>query len=80
MPRFYIHFRNGNIVAKDDVGQNFPDFAEAKAAALISAREILADDVRSNTDKPLEAVTITDEDGQELITIAARDILPERLQ
>jgi len=28
----------------------------------------------------LDAVTITDEDGQELITIAAKDMLSERLQ
>jgi hypothetical protein len=33
-----------------------------------------------NTGKPLDAVTITDEDGQELITIAAKDMLSERLQ
>jgi len=28
----------------------------------------------------LDAVTITDEDGEELITIAAKDMLSERLQ
>jgi hypothetical protein len=54
----------------------FPDWK--RAAALVAARELLADNVKSGTDNPLKAVIITDESGQELMTISANDILPRR--
>lgn len=57
-----------------------PNLEEARKAALISAREIIADNVRSNTDNPLLAVIITGESGQDLLTISAKDILPEPLK
>ena len=78
MPKFYINFRNGDQIAKDDEGQDFPGLEEAEAAALVAARELLADNVRSGTDNPLTAVIITNENGRELMTISANDILPPR--
>jgi len=45
---------------------------------LISAREIIADNVKGAASAPLEAVIVTDESGQELITIRAQEILPEQ--
>ena len=78
MPKFYINFRHGDQIAKDDQGQDFPGLEEAEAAALVAARELLADNVKSGTDKSLKAVIITDESGQELMTISANDILPRR--
>jgi hypothetical protein len=80
MPRFYINFRKGVLIAKDDEGQDFPTIDEAKSAALISAREILADNIKSPGTDPIEAVIITDEGGVELITILAKDFLLEPLQ
>ena len=80
MPRFYINFRKGDLIANDDEGQDLPGFEEAKAAALISAREILADNIKNPVADPLEAVIITNQDGVELITILAKDILLKRLQ
>ena len=40
----------------------------------------VAGNVRSNTDNPLLAVIITGESGQDLLTISAKDILPEPLK
>jgi hypothetical protein len=80
MPRYYINFRKADLIANDDEGQDFPGFEEAIAAALISARELLADNIKSPATAPLEAVIITNEDGVELITILAKDILLEPLQ
>jgi hypothetical protein len=78
MARFYINFRNGNQIAKDDVGVELPSLEEARTAALISARGIIADNVKGAASAPLEAVIVTDESGQELITIRAQEVLPEQ--
>jgi hypothetical protein len=80
MPRFHINFQNGDQIAQDDEGVDLPNLEDARRAALISAREIIADNVRSNTDNPLLAVIITGESGQDLLTISAKDILPEPLK
>jgi len=77
MPKFFISFQNGDLIAKDDVGHNFPSLEEACAAALASAREIIADNVKSATSNPLDAVIITNESGDELMMISAKDVLPK---
>ena len=45
----------------NDVGIDLPSLKDAREAALISAREILADSVKSGAKNSPEAVTITDE-------------------
>ena len=77
MPKFFIGFRWGDLFAEDDEGQDFPDLDRAHAAAVASAREIVADNVRSATHNPLDAVIITSESGDVLLTIAAKDVLPK---
>ena len=79
-PRFYINFRNGDQIAKDDIGIELPSLEEARVVALISAREILADNIKGNARNPLEAVIITGENGQDLMTIPATDVLPGSLK
>ena len=80
MPRFYIHFRTGDQIATDDVGIELPSLEEARDTALASAREIVADNVKSNTKNPLRAVIVAGESGQDLLTISVKDVLPEPLQ
>jgi hypothetical protein len=80
VPRFYINFRNGDQIAKDDIGIELPSLEDARAVALISAREIVADNIKGNAKNPLEAVIITGESGEELMTIPARDVLPDSLK
>ena len=80
MPRFFIHFQNGDTIAKDDEGQDLPGLEEAKAAAMASAREILADNIKGKAENPLRAVLIANEAGDILITIPAKDVLPEHLK
>ena len=79
MPKFFISFQNGDVVAKDDEGHECFGLEEAKEAALASAREILADNIKGNAKDPLRAVMIADESGQTLLTIPAKDILPKPL-
>jgi len=80
MPLFFINFRTGDQISKDDVGIELPGPEEARAMALASAREILADGVKSGAKNSPEAVTITDESGQALLTIRAKDVLLEPLK
>ena len=80
MARFYINFQNGDRISKDDDGIELPSLEEARKAALISAREILADNIKGNAKNPLRAVIITGENGQDLMTILAKDVLPEPLK
>ena len=80
MPRYYINFQNADQFAKDDEGVELPSLEAAWKAALISARELLADNIKTESKNPLQAVVITDENGQDLLTIPAKDILPEPLK
>jgi hypothetical protein len=80
MPLFFINFRRDDQISKDDVGIDLPSLKEAGEAALVSAREILADTIKSGAKDPIQAVMITDESGQELMTIPAKDVLPEPLK
>ena len=77
MPRFFINYQSGDLIAKDDEGHDYPGLDEARSAALASAREILADNIRSATRRALDSVIITDEGGVELMMISAKDVLPK---
>ena len=83
MPRFYVNYRTRDlstgkvVIANDDDGIEVIGLAEARATALISAREIVADNVKANSTHPLESIFITDETGQEVMTIRAADVVPE---
>jgi hypothetical protein len=77
MPRFFINYQSGDLIAKDDEGHSYPSLDEARSAALASAREILADNIRSATPNVLNAVIITNESGEELMMISAKDVLPK---
>jgi len=80
MTKFYINFRHGNEIAKDDEGIDLPSLADARQVAFTSARELVAENIKEASNTPLEAVIITDENGKELMTIPARDVLPEPLK
>ena len=49
----------------------------AQAAALMSAREILANDIKFASGTPLEVVIVLNERREEVTRIVAREILPE---
>jgi hypothetical protein len=80
MPRFYVNFRSGGSTSNDDQGIECATLEEARKMALASARELLADNIKSASKTPIEAVIIMSESGQELVTIPAKDVLPEPLK
>jgi hypothetical protein len=81
MPKFFINFlESSGVVSTDEDGEDLPGLEEAVAAAMMSARELLANDVRHASKHPLIAVFITNEDGVELVRIPATAVLPEPLK
>jgi uncharacterized protein DUF6894 len=80
MPRFFINFLRGGKISKDLEGQDLPGLKEAGAAALLSARELVAENIKSAADPPLEAVIVTNEGGRELMRIPAKSVLPGSLK
>jgi hypothetical protein len=80
MTRFFIHARCGGEIVRDLEGQDLPGLEAAQAAATATVRELLADEIKHSKGLPLEAVIIADENGKELMTIRAKDILPEPLK
>jgi hypothetical protein len=46
MARYYFHLSNGNGFVPDEEGQEHPDLEAARAAAVRSARSIMASDVQ----------------------------------
>ena len=80
MPRYFLNIlESKGQLTKDDKGQDLPGLEAAKAAAVVSARELLAENLKFASDHALLAVIITNQDGDELGRISAGDILPEPL-
>jgi hypothetical protein len=80
MPTFLFNFSKGGAIAQDREGIDAPNLEAARTLAIKSVREILADNIKANVADPIESVIVTDESGAELLTIRARDVLPERLK
>jgi hypothetical protein len=80
MTKFFFDVLRGSDIAKDIEGTELPGLEEAKAMAQATAREMLANAIKSGDQQPVEVVTILDESGLKLAEIAARDVLPEPLK
>jgi len=80
MAKFFINFRNVDKIAEDDLGVDLPSLKDAQKLALLSLRELLAENIQADSKTPVQAAIITDESGLELMTISARDVLPELLK
>jgi Domain of unknown function (DUF6894) len=80
MGRFYFHLRDGDKLRPDDEGVDLPDFSAAKREAVLAARELLAEAIRSGRQKVPDAFVIADESGRTLDTVLLAALLPESLK
>lgn len=79
MPVFYFHVRSEGSVLQDDEGIDLPDRDAAGTEAAASARDIVAERVKSGKPFGLDDVfEITDESGQLVLTVPFREAVPER--
>jgi plasmid stability protein len=80
MSRFYFHLRDGDQFVTDDEGTDLPDLFAARREAVLCAREILAEAIKSGKRRVPEFLVIADEAGRELGTSAIADALPEQFR
>jgi hypothetical protein len=75
MPRFFIHSRDRVGLFEDREGSEWPDFDAARSEALASARELLAEQLKTNQTDGIEQLEICDASGHMLATVPLRDVL-----
>lgn len=75
MRRFYFHIRDGSGLIEDPDGSDLPDLDAARAEALASAREILANRLRSGEVLDGQSIEITDAAGEVLATVPLKDAI-----
>jgi hypothetical protein len=80
MRRFYFHLRAGDELTPDDEGIDLPDFPAARREAILSARELLAEAIKSGKQQVPDAFVISDGAGQALETVLLAAVLPESLK
>jgi hypothetical protein len=81
MGRFYFHIRRfDEQVILDQEGSDLPDGDAARQEALLSARQILAEAIKSGKEDTPEAFVIADSDGRELQTVPFNSVLPKSLK
>ena len=80
MGRFYFHLQARDEIVQDDEGSDFPDLSAARREAVLSARELLAEAIRSGNQKVPDAFVIADEDWRTLDTVLLAAVLPEQLK
>ena len=80
MARFYFHLRKMGQLVTDDEGLELPNKSTALREAQQSARELLADAIKSGKDTVPEAFVIADEQGREIATLRLEALVPEMLK
>jgi hypothetical protein len=80
MAMFYFHIQKGDCLVEDEEGIELFDLTEARAEAIETARDIMAEAIRSGDDWVEKAFVITDEQGRRLVTIPMTDAMPKGLR
>jgi hypothetical protein len=80
MGRFYFHIRWGEKIIVDQDGADFADVVAARSEALLSARQILAEIIRSGQGDVPEAFIVADSEGRELEIVPFAALVPDRLK
>jgi hypothetical protein len=80
MRRFYFHLRAGDELTADDEGTNLPDLSAAKREAVLGARELLAEAIKSGKQTVPEAFVIADDEGRTLDIVLLAALLPAPLK
>jgi CheY-like chemotaxis protein len=78
--RYFLHVRDGDARLADPDGANFIDLASARAEAIESARELIAECVRTGSPMGLHRVfDIANSSGQVLATVPFSDAIARDL-
>lgn len=75
MARFYLHVCDGAGFVEDDEGEEHPDIAAARNAAVEGLRDILAAELRRGDLNTASFVEIEDEDRHWVATVSFEDVV-----
>jgi len=77
VPCFHLNIRDGYDVV-DEEGHDYASLDEARRAAVASARDLMAADIRGGQLSLDERIEITDSAGAVLDTVCFRDVVRVR--
>ena len=80
MGRFYFHLQADDQIVPDDEGVDLPDLSAAQHEAILAARELLAEAIKSGRPEVPEAFVIADEAGRPLGIVPLAAVLPKPLR
>jgi hypothetical protein len=80
MPHYYFQVPHGSQLTIDPEGEEFPDDDAARAEAVESVHEILAEAIRSKHADVPEAMVVADENGREVASVCFADAVPVGLK
>jgi hypothetical protein len=80
MARFYFHLQEADKLHTDPEGTDLPDVDAARQEALLAARDILSNAIKTGRAKVPEAFVIADEAGRKLDVVPMSAVLPEPLK
>ena len=80
MSRFYFCTQEGGRLVVDDEGTELPRLDVARQEAVKTAREIVAECVRTGRELDVEALIVTDARGYPVIVLPLEEVLPQRLR
>ena len=69
MGRFYFHLQADDQIVPDDEGVELPDLSAAEHEAILAARELVAEAIKSGRPEVPEAFVIADEEGARRRTV-----------
>jgi hypothetical protein len=80
MGRFHFHVRAGDELTSDDEGIDLPDLSAAKREAMLTARELLVEAIKSGKQTVPEVFVIADDEGRTLDIVSLAAVLPRSLK
>lgn len=75
MTRYFFHIRDGGIVIEDPDGGEFPNLEEARAQAILSARELLAARLKSGQVLDGQIIEIATAEGAVVAVVPLKDAI-----
>ncbi len=77
MPRFFMNIRQDDEWLEDREGEEFPSLVEARAEAVMAARELMAARVGAGRKPHRGGFEITDDAGHVVLLVPFEDALGE---
>jgi hypothetical protein len=75
MPVYFLHLRESGERIEDPQGTEFPSLMAARAEAIRSAREMMAESLRAGQPLDHQQIEICDASGELLEVVRFRDVL-----